>query len=233
MGSSEIDPKIWKQLIAANYKWWQTGGALADENPFSDYDRDAIIEENGYSPDLLIALNRHIITLNSQRGKRDNNPTVPHPNYVRQFEEHDVVPKGLLTDCPCTADQRPYLQAIAPEQVLDRFRQDFPDIGVFINGSSEQYTNATFDALRKRGVINVSKSDFLDDKGNVFCTIYPTNIWTQRYEWRKEVGDIPAHDLRGLEMITFVGIEYEDDGGAMMRKVLELLEEIPPLDGNL
>ena len=216
---------IWDSPIEANRRWWRHQGSSADDNPFSDYDRDDVIAENRYG-DAIVRLNAHIITTNSQSGKYEQHPSVPDPDAVRFYEEVDGVPKGLLDGCLSASHQRPYLCAVASQSLLKRCREELSHIGILINDSIEVFSNETFDAMRTETAIgvNVTKTEFFDPRGQLVCTLYPTNISAEPYHWEDEIYGVLPSVLDQLCMITFVGTEYREDGEQMLRSILGLLD---------
>ena len=216
----------WASPIEANRQWWRTQGSAADDNPFSDYDRDDIVAENRYG-DAIVRLNDHIITTNSQSGQYDEHPSVPDPEHVKFFEQVDGVPKGSLDGCLWATHQRPYLCAVANRSLLKRFREELSEVGVLINDSSEVFSNETFDAMRIETAsgVNVTRIEFFNPSGRVVCTLYPTNIWAEPYPWEDEIHGVPASALDQLGMITFVATEYREDGEQMLRSILGQLDQ--------
>ncbi|CAE7319474.1 unnamed protein product [Symbiodinium sp. KB8] len=71
--------------FAMNARWWQAPGAKADDNPLSDYDRDAILKQNPLSADL-IRLNEHVVTCDSQ-DSQTSEPSAPPETWYEETQK--------------------------------------------------------------------------------------------------------------------------------------------------
>jgi hypothetical protein len=218
----------WDGLLAANAEWWQTDGATSADNPFSQYDRDAIIGENCYKPDLIVSLNTRIITTDSQSGKSEVDPSIPHPGYVSFLEETGQVPVGLLRGLRCTEHQRPYLAGIAPREIWSTLLDGVTEFGIHINGRSGGSANDAFYAMMRADVdaVNLTKCIFVDGTGRIVHTVQPTNSWIRWDDWKRRVDGVHPDELTGLEQATIVGTEYSDDKGQMLSSVLRMLSDL-------
>lgn len=215
----------WDALKERNSKWWQLEASTAQDNPFSDYDRTEIINDNG-SPDVIVRLNCHIITTNSQCGKFTSQPTIPHPEYVKFVEARDGVSVGKLDGCLCAEHHRPYLCALVDRRSADRFPAVLSNFAVMIDDSSKIFPNLTFNSMRDstgHGV-NVTKSEFFEPNGKLVCTLFPTNIWAVPSWDKNQFRGVPRSALEDAVMVTVIGREYRDDGGQMLHAILGLFE---------
>ncbi|MCA1819546.1 MAG: hypothetical protein LC620_05775 [Halobacteriales archaeon] len=205
--TTEIETVEWRRLLTANQQWWRTPGSMAKDNPFSFYDRDDVIGENGYSLALLVALNRQLITTDSQAGRSEPVPSLAPSGFLRLTEEMDGLRRGSLDGLRCAEHQRPYLVAIAPMRLLDRFLETLSDVAIFIDGPRGCHSNSAFRAWAEDGGhrVNVTKYRFSGAGGETVHTAYPTNVRAQPHDWMRTCKGVPRAALAGLGMVAFIG----------------------------
>lgn len=199
-------------LLKKNRDWWRTPGSLACHSPVEGmgYDRDEIMQENHYS-DVIVRLNEHLITVESQCGRFDSQPVVPNREFLLWREEADQLEPGSLTGLLSAEYQRPYLMAIVSQPLQKRFQIEHPTIGIMINYGSFAFLNQTYREMMwgEGGLVNVTRVNFQTPEGTLLHTSCPTNVWRSPED----------HTI-----VTFVGSEYRDDNEQMLRTILDLCE---------
>ena len=98
-----------EELLIANHSWWNRDGALARYNPFSAYNRNEIIKENDYNSDLIIKLNKYMISTDSQCGKCETKFSMYHALALPQRSEALDMSINALKKCKVKEMQREYL----------------------------------------------------------------------------------------------------------------------------
>lgn len=138
-------------LVLANYNWWKNKGSslqdgpesvknehlkgsLFQDNPFSCYDRDDIINENSYDDNIIIELNKYMITTDSQCGSCDDTYTSYHEACLPDRFDRFGIPTETLRQAVVREEQRAYVSglmtyglAIQLSSILDKnkYKNDF------------------------------------------------------------------------------------------------------------